>query len=161
MTDVFHLRLPPADTLELIRRSVDPPVRGFTASGFAGSKAFIGEVQDNSFWIVRRPRFRNGFRRVLRGKVVHTVNGSDVICQFRMSAATLTAVGAWYCLGFLIVIANYRSYNLGAVLSQLPIGILLVLGPVGLMAIGRLLSIPDENDVRALLRDLFSTVSRE
>ena len=98
MTDVFHLRLPPADTLELIRRSVDPPVRGFTASGFAGSKAFIGEVQDNSFWIVRRPRFRNGFRRVLRGKVVHTVNGSDVICQFRMSAATLTAVGAWYCL---------------------------------------------------------------
>lgn len=161
MTEVFHVRLAPADTLELIKRSVDPPVRGLTVSGFAGSKAFVGQVEDNSFWIVRRPRSRNGFRRVLRGKVVRTVNGSDVICQFRMSAVALSVVGAWYCLGFLIVLANYRSYNPDAVLSQLPIAILIILAPVGLMMIGRLLSIPDENDVRVLLRDLFSAVSRE
>jgi hypothetical protein len=121
-------------------------------SGFQGDKPFIGEVQGSNFWIMRRPGYRNGFRRILRGTAKPAGRGSIVEVEFKMRSRIFLVWAAFYYALVLAIFATApHSQMLIAPPEGRPIEIVCLLLPIGLVGLGRLLSLPDESEMRAVV----------
>jgi len=84
-----RVRLSPEELLALISTSVDEERLGFSLSGYAGKKPFLGRASQSGFRIQKRRGCRNDFHPFVFGEVERAPGGSIVRWRIGMGGWTI------------------------------------------------------------------------
>ena len=160
----YRVRLSPEELLALISTIVDEERLGFSLSGYAGQKPFLGRVSQEGFRIQKRRSYRNDFHPFLFGEVERAPGGSIVRWHIGMSAWTKWFMRVWF--GFLAIfsvvwipgmLVKFSEGDQDAVWWSLhPVG--MALFGWGLIRFGQWLGRNEELALREWLRDTLSGV---
>ena len=160
----YRVRLSPEELLALISTKIDAERLGFSLSGYAGEKPFLGRTWESRFRVQKRRSYRNDFHPFLFGEVERAHHGAIVRWHLGMSPWAKRFMWLWF--GFLALFS--LIWIPGVLLKVLsgecgpetlwwtlpPVG--MALFGLGLLRFGRWLGRNEEAALREWLRDTLS-----
>jgi|AGTN01.1.fsa_nt_gi hypothetical protein len=81
--DKFYSAVPKNDLLANLSRCMDRPSSVAVLGQTPGSRAFVGEVKGDTFWIRKKDASLKPFARTLHGKVVTSAVGTQIEYNFK------------------------------------------------------------------------------